>query len=630
MSDARDTSTDVAQFDGQTESGIGGNASDKDSGSSLSIESIWDRRDEAIEQAFSTTDPVLIEALPSTGKSYGLIEWADATGKPLTVFTSRIDLYEQYVDWCEERGLSYCVLPSLFRDCESANGQYGAFFKKYRSKGLFPREIHGKAESRFGTLPCQQNGECSYFVERDLDPKEYDVLIGHYKHAHVAEYVKDRFVAFDEFPNEDFLHEFSAGEVNKAVSNFLKRNPELPFDRAKQIKQYRHYPTQKKSWVEWFDKNKSKLRRDEKAVLSDEGDSAHCHAGAMAYAILASEELDNGWEYTKFPNGRRAVRDPEGESLHLLTPPNLEKAESVIALDGTPTMVQWRLLLGARLQRECLLSQEERQVYVQDVRNLRFIQTTPSTNPYSNPTGKFVTEEQDVTLFERIKSREGRSPALITTKTAFRLYKKEGVENIISKDNHYGNLKGSNEFSNTRLGIVAGSTHYGDPYIEKWAALHGESAERKEGTGGIDVDFGTTGNKILYGFRELEVLQAAMRFGRDGGGATIYVHTAALPEWIPVEKRLSRTAIDRWSSGRKRGMEQILAVLRANQNSSWKSGEVANQVEITRRQVRDHLNKLVEYGYLDRHQEGRGHVWTDVALDQISERGHVDFSDTVE
>jgi hypothetical protein len=626
MSDARDTSTDVAQFDNQTESGIGENASDEDSGSSLSIESVWDRRDEAIEQAFSTTDPVLIEALPSTGKSYGLIEWADATGKPLTVFTSRIDLYEQYVDWCEERGLSYCVLPSLFRGCESANERYGSFFKKYRSKGLFPREIHGKAEKRFGTLPCQQNGECSYFEERDLDPEEYDVLIGHYKHAHVAEYVKDRFVAFDEFPNEDFLHEFSAGEVNKAVSDFLKRNPKLPFDRAKQLKRYRHYPTQKRSWLEWFEKNKSKLRRDEGAVLSDEGDSAHCHAGAMAYAILASEELDNGWEHTKLPNGRRAVRDPEGESLHLLTPPNLEETKSVIALDATPTMPQWRLLLGDRLQRERLLSQEERQIYIQDVQNLRFIQTTPSTKPYSNSTGKYVTQEFDVTLFDGIKSSEGQSPALITTKTAFGLYEKEGVEGIISERNHYGNVKGLNEFSEARLGIVAGSTHYGDPYIEKWAALHGESAKRKENTEGMNVDFGSMGNEILYGFRELEVLQAAMRFGRDGGGATIYVHTAALPEWVPVEKRLSRAAVDCWSSG----MRQILAVLKVSQNTSWKSGEVANQVEITRRQVRNHLNKLVRYGYLDRHQEGRGHVWTDVALDQIRERGHVDFSATIE
>jgi len=629
MSDARDTSTDVAEFDGQQESGISENAREQNSGSSLSTESIRERRDEVIEQAFSVTNPVLIEALPSTGKSYGLIEWADTTGKPLTVFTSRIELYKQYVGWCEKKGLFPGILPSLFRDCESANGKYRAFFKEYHSKGLFPREIHGKAESRFGTLPCQQNGECSYFEKRNFDPEEYDVLIGHYKHAHVAEYVKGRFVAFDEFPNEDFLHEFSAGEVNKAVSNFLQQNPELPFNRAKRLKRYRHYSTQKRIWLEWFEENESKLRRDKKAVLSDEGDSAHCDAGAMTYAILASKELDNGWEYTELPNGRRAVRDPEGESLHLLTPPNLEKAESVVALDGTPTMPQWRLLLGDGLQRERLLSQEERQIYVQDVQNLRFVQTTPSTKPYSNQTGKYVTPELDVTLLEGIKLREGRSPALITTKSAFRLYREEEVGNIISARDHYGNLKGTNDFSKTRLGVVAGSTHYGDPYVEKWAALYGESAKRREGTAGMDVDFGPLGNKIVYGFRELEVLQAAMRFGRDGGGATIYVHTAALPEWVPVEKRLSSTAIERWDAG-KEGMKQILTALESSGKSAWKTKEIASQVEITGRQVRTHLNKLVEYGQLERSQEGRGYLWTDVALDQIGERGHVDFSDTIE
>jgi hypothetical protein len=626
MSDIKDTSIDGVQPEIRSRSGISRNEPNPASDSALTLESVREKCGEEITQGFRETNPVLIEALPSSGKSFGLIKWATTTGKPLTVFTSRLGLYDQYAEWCSENGLSYCILPSFYRSCKTGRGEYG---KKWTSrvsetykKGLFPSEIHENARKLYGQkLPCQQEGDCAYFDAKDIDTQKYDVLIGHYTHAHAPNYVVNRYVALDEFPEDTYLTEFSAGEVNAAVSTFLDQNPDFPFEYLKDLKEYRHQ--QREKGTDWFEQNNLKLRRDASSVISDMSNSAHSHAGAMAYAILTGDVLDNRWEYAGLPDGRKVARNPKTEALTLLNPPALENARSVVALDGTPTLMKWRLVLGDTLQHKSLLSREEKQTYLQDTLNLCLIQTSRAANHYSGRAGISVTPELDLTLFEAIKSREKQSPALITSKTALEQYKKEGLSEITTITDYYGNIKGENKFSETRIGIVAGSSHYGDEYLKKWAALCGHSAERVEGTKGMEQDFGDLGNELLRGMRENEVLQAAMRFGRDSKGANVYIHTSALPEWVPLQERLFNTSINKWSDG----MKDILTALEASEKSEWKTKEITNQVKVSEQQVRTHLHKLVDYGYLDYHQEGRGFLWTDVSLNQCNQRGHVVFAD---
>lgn len=52
-------------------------------------------------------------------------------------------------------------------------------------------------------------------------------------------------------------------------------------------------------------------------------------------------------------------------------------------------------------------------------------------------------------------------------------------------------------------------------------------------------------------------------------------------------------------------------------------------VSISERQVRDHLTTLAERGYVDRETEGRGYVWEDDGLHEISDTGEVEL-DVVE
>jgi hypothetical protein len=120
--------------------------------------------------------------------------------------------------------------------------------------------------------------------------------------------------------------------------------------------------------------------------------------------------------------------------------------------------------------------------------------------------------------------------------------------------------------------------------------------------------------------REHETLQAAMRFGRDGNGAAVYVHTATLPEWVPRagEGRVVRTRSD--------GERQVINA--ARDLGMWTTAELAAHpdVSVGERQVRDHLARLVDDGVISRAVEGCGFVWRDDGLHRLGEHGEVELA----
>lgn len=434
------------------------------------------RLNREIRRADTQGSPVLIEALPSIGKSRGVVEWAAESGESLTVLTSRNDLFNQYISWCRELGLTPRKLPSFHDDCATANGEHGDKWRAnvrgvYRDSGLRPGEIHGQAKMLFGQeLPCNKNGTCRYVSNRDFDPDEYEVLIGHYRHAHVPAYIRERYVAIDEFPEGEFLTTYSSETVNRAVSSYLDEHDSLPFSYVKDLEEYRRDPHRKQDGIVWFNSHNPRLRRDVAGAAKAVTGRAHAQAPSMTYAILTAEDLGNRWEYAKLPNGQRAVRDPETQSLTLLSRPSLGEAEGIVALDGTPTVEQWRLILGEDLQYRSIMSNEEKRSYLSEVLNLDIIQTVNPdvAKPYSGGGG--VTVEKDLTLIEAISHREQCKPTLITSQAALRKYNRKGLSEFVGETAYYGNIKGSNRFTKTRVGIVAGSPHYGDGHIR--SGLH--------------------------------------------------------------------------------------------------------------------------------------------------------------
>lgn len=268
-----------------------------------------------------------------------------------------------------------------------------------------------------------------------------------------------------------------------------------------------------------------------------------------------------------------------------------------------------------------MLQDEERAEYIRDALNLKIVRTSEHVKPYNS--AGYVNIERDGALLEAIAEQHGQRPSVITTITAEDEYDAAGVLDLIDETKHYGNVLGSNEFDDTRLGAVIGSNHYGDDYIKKWGAYAGEAVERGEKRG-ADLSYSGFGDDILQHMREHDTLQAVMRFGRDGNGAVVYVHTDTLPEWVPLagEGRVLTT----WSDG----MKDVVHALEDLGAATTAAIVEHPTVDLSRQQVFDHLETLRERGVLTREQDeddGRRVVWLDDELHRIGEHGDVEPPD---
>ena len=584
----------------------------------LSVDEARDRTTEAIADAYGSGDRVLIEALPTMGKSYGSIKAAAGTGEEITVLTGRghKEQYGQFKQWCDEFGLSYYQLPSFKRDCETATGDHGAEWADlvdgwYR-RGATPQQIHKAAEDVLGErLPCQQDGHtCSYTSKWDFDPDEYEVLIGHYAHAYRGDkVVNGRSVVFDEFPN---AYETTLGpELQGAVSYWLDTTPGIPFDSYTDLVEHRTDADRRGEALAWFDE--AGVDADEGHVFDDR--KAHAAAPLVAYTLLAGEDLGNGFEMADLGDVGLGAFDRDGGEVSVLRPPDLQYASAVVGLDGTPTKRMWELSLGDRLNHRRVLQGAERTEYIQEALNLNLVRTTEYVKPYNS--ADHVHTDADAALLEAIREQHGERPGLITTSTAEGEYDAAGVLDLVGETKHYGNVLGSNQFKSKRVGAVIGSNHYGDDYLKKWGAYAGEAVERNDEKGS-GLSYGGFGDRVLTHMREHETLQAAMRFGRDAAGAVVYVHTDTLPDWVPIsgEGRVVRTYGD--------GEREVVDA--AEDLDSWRTADLVEQVSVGERQVFNILTRLAERGVVSREFDGRGYTWENDGLHEVTDHGEVELT----
>lgn len=563
------------------------------------------------------------------GKSFGIIRWADSTENQLTVFTSRHELYGQYEEWCEEHGLTYLALPAFHRECETMESDHPIEERvaKIYNSGVSGADLHRHSNRYFGRpLPCQDGQECPYMEKREFDPNEYDVLIGHYLQSYNQDYLEGRFVAFDEFPGDAFLFEPDHNVATRAITNYLSQEDDLPFDNWKQLTRNRFKPEYQEEVEQWKDDLGYYSNRDTRWA-SQKSPDYHAHAPLLTHAGLEFELLDNQWEYAELNGGRVAARSPEDEWT-VVIPPILSPAESVVALDGTPTLSKWRIVLGGWIEHEPVLkSDDAKRRYLRDVLGLEIVQTDAGTKPYQS--GKNINVKSDGALLEGICKLEGKTPAVITSKAALEQYSETGVDQFIEGEDYFGNLKGSNQFAQTRLGVIIGSPHPPEhEAVHRWAAFDGVDVTRKTDDDGnekrgVDLDFTGHGNVLFRDVVEYEVLQAVMRFGRDQDankkGATVYVHTARLPNWVTPDSRIE---VKTWSNG----MQEVVTAIRESEkwpDGEWKSNEIAERVSVSSRRVRDLMKELESEGYVDHRRGGRGNAyhWSNVRLDDFTTFG---------
>ena len=604
----------------------------------FTIDDARERTVDAIADAYESGDRVLVEALPTMGKSFGAVKAAAETDTEIAILTGRgrKEQYDQFLEWCDEHGLTANVLPSFMEECATANGEHGEEWaeevRDWYRRGATPKQIHAYAESELGRpLPCQahEGQECPYTsawrgAYEDANGDAYDVLIGHYNHAHLQEVTEGRVAVFDEFP--DAYESMLGGQLQGAVSYWLSTVDAIPFDDYTDLVENRSDQRRRADALLWFEDHG--LEPDETHVFDD--GAAHAAAPLAAFTLLASDDLGNGFEMAALDDVGTGVFDRKTGEVSLLRPPSLKYDTGVVALDGTPTKEMWELSLGTRLNHRPVLQPEERAEYLQEALNLNLVRTTDAVKPYNSP--DHVNVEQDAALLEGIVDAHGEAPALITTSTARDEYDAADLLNVDPKTGDvsagpaqsvkwYGNVLGSNEYKETRVGAVIGSNHYGDRYIQKWGALAGEAVERNSEKG-AGLSYGEFGDKVLAHMREHDTLQAAMRFGRDGNGAVVYVHTDTLPEWVPLagEGRIVTT----WSDG----MKGILEALDDVETATTAEIVAHPAVGVGRRQVLAHLETLRERGVLSREQDpndGRRVRWTDDGLHRVNDHGDVEL-----
>jgi hypothetical protein len=596
-----------------------------------------DRTKARIIDAYQGDEDVLIEALPSMGKSYGTVAAAAETGQPITVLTGRgrKEQYDQIRQWAAEQGFDVgtkgepdgdvYVLPAFQSDCNTANGDHGEewadLVDEWYSAGATPSQIHALAEITLEDqdevdhdhdgLPCQAEGRCDYTRRWDFDPHDFDILIGHYAHAHKPKVVTDRVAVVDEFP-EAYEGTLGDAQLKGAVTRYLQEYDRLPFDNWTDLVSNRTDIQRREDALAWLED--FGVSPDEHGAIRFDDEHKHALAPLAVYTILKSAvggTLGNGYERAHLPHDRAGIgifdhgqdRKSGEPAVHFLRPPRgLVFSDNVVGLDGTPTPTMWELATGLELAHETVL-EGRRAEYLETTLAYRIVQTTDAVKPYNNP--DHVYTERDAALLEGIAQHHGEEPAVITTSAARHVWDSEGVITYNADDDEvsegpvsglkiHGNVLGSNRFSGQRVGALIGSNHYGDGFIKRWGAYADKSVTRQPTddetpSKGAELSYGDFGDRILQHMREHDTLQALMRFGRDAGGATVYVDTNTLPEWVPVHA-------DGKIAAASQGMAGVLTALDELKVASAGKIHDHETVDISLRQVHTHIQTLRDIG----------------------------------
>jgi hypothetical protein len=219
--------------------------------------------------------------------------------------------------------------------------------------------------------------------------------------------------------------------------------------------------------------------------------------------------------------------------MWLLQQPDFSDAHSVVGLDGTPIKSMWDTVFGLNWNVDRVVSPGSMGAYLNETLDTTVYQTTEDVKPYHS--GDYLYPLKDEGLLLGIEVEHDEKPGVITTRTALNRYRPKGVLDRASDSLNHGKVLSNNKFEDKQLGAIIGSPHPSDDSLKRWGALAGESIT-DNGEHGVDRSYGRIGDDILRYFRENNVLQAILRFGRNEEESHVYVHTSAFPNWIDAER----------------------------------------------------------------------------------------------
>jgi len=518
------------------------------------------------------------------------------TDKPLTYLAKRIDLYEQAIDLCESRDIEHELVPSPYRDCpafDEDSSTYDPLAVQLYTLGISAADIHTSPE-----LPCSP--DCAYMQAwDDFEPDATDVIIGHYTHAYIRSIIEDRVVIVDEFPGDAFEQEFT--EHEQAITNFLQNADGLPFSDFFDPIEHRDILFDQAHG--WFVDNGVTANPEIVADLED-GERYHTLTPFLVYSMLMAVDHGNGFElptlnlldpdHRHYPNdidlNRAVAIDRERAELFVLTQPDLTDARAVVGLDGTPTPKLWELATGVDFDHEQVLPDADaRNKFLLDAFEVTVKQANNSLKPYHYGD---ITLDRDVGLLYSVEVAEKECPAVITTQNARKQYERSEATTHIDGMTNFANVLSSNDFSQKTVGVIQGCPHPGDHILKRWGAYFGHTIEA-DGKG-TNRAYGEFGDAVYEHFVHNQVLQAVLRFGRDTsvGNATVYVNTAALPNWVEVDEKVEPTL---FSTENKRAVADFL---RGRGSRGATKQKIADNVDITKRTVGTYVSDWADNGIL--------------------------------
>jgi len=317
----------------------------------------------------------------------------------------------------------------------------------------------------------------------------------------------------------------------------------------------------------------------------------------------------------------RTVLDRNGHGARIHTPPSRTSGggddAALVGLDATGRAELWTNALGEEVVTADIHdTPEERAAFLEDALDLRVLQAADRPRPYEgDPTTKDT--DGDVALLEAIAEEYSGlqaprergddpvavgKPAAITTKGVRGVLENDTrLDDVVAEWENYGNLTGDNHLGDHRLAAILGSQHYGDHAIERFCALAGEEVDtERRGGRGADLDYGSgLANAYLQHMREDQTMQAILRFTRGDSGATVVARTSALREDLPVVG--DAQVVETWSDTATEVARQYRRL-----GGEFTIGDVADSVDVTRRQVRRILAELADAGYIHRVDGGSG------------------------
>lgn len=332
-------------------------------------------------------------------------------------------------------------------------------------------------------------------------------------------------------------------------------------------------------------------------------------------------------------------RGGEFETIHIA--PSHALARSVVGLDGHPCAELWKLALGPS-ESERVLSPSEEQYWRQYERNLwtvkigDFVRSAGSQGVYLK--GKRC-RKGTAALVEHLREEYDSAFSTAITPKSFEddlreIMREAGIEE--PRTMHYGEEKSRNDFAAERVGLLFGCIDPGDDYILKHLTLlglnarasvveckwcGGEGCEGCDGRGirrekgrtfeGEDAEAAAS---LLASVRESHVAQAIGRYGRDGGGAVVFVRTSAVPEEL-IDYRVADVA---WVYSDQQAA--VAEALRELSGPATKK-EVAEAAGVRENHTYKILRRFEEWGYVRRvGKERQSDLWERVG-DNIPSNG---------